>query len=222
MTVQSKQPASSVGEAVRPRLKGVSHAVAMVAAIPIGAWLVARAPTPGSRLATVVYVVTMAGMFAVSAAYHLGRWQPRPRRLVKTVDHVAIFCFIAGSYGPLGVLLLSRPAATAWLGGLWVGAAAGSIVKVRTLDRLGGPADALYGVLSGSVLLLLPALVSRLEPAHLGLLLVGLAWYALSSLCLISRRPDLWPATFGYHEWAHLCVVGGVASHIGFHVMLFR
>jgi hemolysin III len=216
MSVEVAEPAP------RPRLKGVSHALASLAAVPAGGWLIAQAPNTGSRVATVAYVVTMITMFAVSATYHRFRWPPGQRRVIKAVDHMAIFGFIAGSYGPLGVLRLSPPAAATWLGALWVGAVVGSLVKFRTLDRLGGPADLLYGVLSGSVLLLLPALGQRLEPAELALLLGGLACYGLSSACLMTRRPYAWPATFGYHECAHLWVVGGAAIHIAFYAMLFR
>lgn len=210
------------GLAQRPRLRGASHAVAALAAIPAGAWLIDRAPTASSRAASVIYVVTMTAMFAVSGAYHLGHWSARSLRLLKAADHVAIFCFIAGSYGPLGVLTLSERAGTGWLGLLWIGALAGCVIKVRGLDRLGGPADALYGLLSGSALLLLPALVTRLEAPELGLLLAGLACYGLGSLALITQRPDPRPATFGYHEWAHLWVVGGVLSHFLLYAILFR
>jgi hemolysin III len=211
-----------VGTQPRPRLRGASHALAAVAAIPAGVWLVRQAPSTCSRLATVLYAVTTTSLFTVSAAYHLGRWIDGSRRRLKAADHVTIFCFMAGSYGPLGVLRLSAPAAGAWLGALWLGALVGGVVKVRTLDRLGGPADLLYGVMGGSALLLLPALVHRLDKPQLVLLVGGLLWYGLSAYCLKSRRPDPWPRTFGYHECAHLCVVGGALTHVAFYAMLFK
>lgn len=207
---------------VKPRLRGTSHAVAAVAAVPVGIWLIARAPSTPARVAAVVYAGTMIAMFGMSAGYHLGRWYGQSRRIAKAADHVTIFCFIAGSYGPLAALRLSGPVAAGWLGALWAGVLAGSLVKIRTLDRLGGPADLLYGVLGVSVLPMLPALAPKLTAVHVSLLLGGLAWYGLSSLALMTRRPDPWPATFGYHEVAHLCVVGGVASHVTLYAMLFR
>ncbi len=212
----------SVEVSARPRLRGASHALAAVAAVPAGVWLVGRAPSAASRLAAVVYAVTATALFAVSALYHLGRWNGAARRRAKAADHVTIFCYMAGSYGPLGVLRLSEPAAATWLGALWVGALVGAVVKVRTLDRLGGPADALYAVVGGSAILLLPAFVHRLTGAELALLLGGLLCYGLSAYCLKLRRPNPWPATFGYHECAHLWVVGGAVSHVAFYAMLFR
>lgn len=212
----------SLDLAVRPRLRGASHALAAVAAMPAGAYLIAQAPSPGARVATVAYAVAAVALFAVSATYHLSRWTGASRRMAKAADHATIFCFIASSYGPLAALRLSGAVAAIWLGALWLGAVVGAVVKVRTLDRLGGPADALYGVISGSVILLLPAFVRRLSGPELALLLGGLVCYCLSAYCLTSRRPDPWPATFGYHECAHLWVVGGVASHFAFYAMLFR
>lgn len=215
-------PVASSLLAVRPRLRGVSHALAAAGSVPIGIWLIPRAPTAGGRWATAVYALCMTAMFTASAGYHLGRWSGRSRRRMKAADHVAIFFFIAASYGPLAVHGLSGRAGTIWLCALWIGALLGSVVKVRTLDRSGGPADLLYGILSGSAILLLPALVTRLDGVEIGLLLGGLLFYGASSYTLISRRPDPWPTTFGYHEWAHLCVVGGVLSHVVCYAMLFR
>ena len=207
---------------VRPRLRGASHALAAAASLPAGAWLIGQAPTTASRLATGIYAVTMIAVFAASATYHLGRWAGRSRRAAKAADHVAIFCFTAASYGPLGVLRLSELTAAVWLGALWVGVVVGAVVKVRTLDRLGGPADLMYGLIGGSSVLLLPTLVHRLTTLELALLVVGMLCYALSAYCLKFRRPNPWPATFGYHECAHLWVVGGAVSHTVFNAMLFR
>ena len=210
----------STAPAVRPRLRGASHAVAAVASIPVGIWLIGLAPSPGSRVVIAIYAVALTAMFAVSAAYHLGRWSAPSRRAIKAADHVTIYCFIPASYGPLAVLVFPGPVAAVWLGVLWTGAIVGSVVKVRMLDRLGGPADVLYGVIGGSVVLVVPALVTRLGAGQLALLLGGVAFYGLSALSLRARRPDPWPRTFGYHEWAHLCIVAGAASHVAFNATL--
>jgi hemolysin III len=196
--------------------------VAALAAAPVGGWLVTASPPGRVRVATVVYAVTLTAMFAVSALYHRRRWTGRARRRMKAADHVAIFCFIAGSYGPLDTLTLSPPAAAGWLGALWLGAIGGSVVKLRLLDRLGGPADVCYGVLTWSGLLILPALASRLGAADLGLLLGGLAVYSLAAAVLGRRRPDPWPRTFGYHEVAHALTVAAAACHVVLYARLFR
>lgn len=208
--------------ALRPRLRGVSHAVAAVVALPAGGWLIGRAPTAGLRTATAGYALTLVAIFSVSGAYHCGRWMVAARRRMKALDHVTIFCFIAGSYGPLALLVLSPTAATVWLGALWVAAGLGGRVKLRALDRLGGSADVWYGACTWWALLIAPALVSALSPPQLGLLFGGLALYSLGAACLGLRRPNPWPGTYGYHEVAHLLSVVGAACHFALYAELFR
>ena len=42
----------------------------------------------------------------------------------------------------------------------------------------------------------------------------GVVLYTLGARVYAARRPDPWPATFGYHEVFHALVVGGVALHL--------
>lgn len=205
----------------RPRLRGALHLAAAVIAVPAGGYLVARAPAGAARVATVVYVTVMTGMFSVSAAYHRGRWTPGARRRVKALDHVMIFAFIGGSYGPLAVSALPPSTAMVWLGTLWVGVVAGCVVKLRRLDLLGGPADVWYGVLTWWSVLVLPPLAGRLSGGELALLFGGLAIYSIAAAALGSRRPDPRPATFGYHEVAHAVMLLGTTCHYLLYLRLF-
>src|SRR5207244_12442251 len=43
--------------------------------------------------------VTLVMMYASSTAYHASR-EPRPRRILRIIDHVAIYLLIAGTYTP--------------------------------------------------------------------------------------------------------------------------
>jgi hemolysin III len=206
-------PASAVILPVRPRLRGALHAVAAVLAAVAGVAITLRAGDSFSRGAGIAYGVTMTAMFAVSAGYHRGRWSPAARRRMKALDHTTIFCFIVGSYAPLAALVLGPRGRLAFLGSLVVVAAAGVVVKVRTLDRLGGPADVLYGVAAWWGLWTVVPAVHALSPPDLALALGGLVCYSLSAGVLGRRWWDPAPDTFGYHEVAHAVMLLGAICH---------
>lgn len=98
--------------AVKPRMRGWIHTYAVgVAAIAV-AVLVAFSATVSATAgwSTLVYGVTVCGIFGISAVYHRVTWQSaRTRIRMKRADHSMIFLFIAGSYTPFA--LLGCPAA---------------------------------------------------------------------------------------------------------------
>ena len=92
---------------LRPRLRGVSHEIAVFVFAVLGAVLVATAPTPRATLAAVIYSVSIVLLFGSSAIYHRVKWATaRGRTMMRRVDHSMIFVLIAGSYTPFA---LARP-----------------------------------------------------------------------------------------------------------------
>jgi hemolysin III len=59
----------------------------------------------------------------------------------------------------------------------------------------------------------MPELVAALDGWQLLLIVLGGALYSFGALCLATRRPDPFPATFGYHEIWHVLVVLACACH---------
>ena len=203
------------------RLRGRLHQVCAVAAVPAAVSVARLGRTPEARRAGTAYGTGLVAVFAVSAAYHRGRWGPSAKRAVKALDHTAIYAFAATSYAPLGLVLPLGPRrllrATAW-----TAAAVGSAVKAVRLDRDGGLADALYLVTGWAGLLVLPSLVRGLALAERALLLGGGAVYTAGAAVLVRRRPDPAPAVFGYHELGHLVMLGGTVLHYRLHRSLLR
>ena len=65
------------------------------------------APTGLARAAALVYGVGLCSLFAASGLYHRWRWNPRWRPLLRRIDHSTIFIFIAASYTPVALLVLT-------------------------------------------------------------------------------------------------------------------
>lgn len=193
-------------------LRGRLHQACAVLAVPAAVRVLRAARTPVARRAARSYAAGLVSVFAVSAAYHRGRWSPAARRRVKTLDHAAIFGFAAVSYAPLALALPSRQRRLL-LGTAGSGAVVGSVLKARRLDVPGGPVDVLYLVVGWAGLLVLPSLVAALSASQLALLLGGGVVYTTGALVLVRRWPDPVPAVFGYHELGHLVMLGGTVLH---------
>jgi hemolysin III len=197
----------------KPRLRGVFHQYAFFVSLASGTLLVLLAATTRASVAAAIYAVSVSALFGVSALYHRVTWTTAARRRLRRLDHAMIFLLIAGTYTPVGLLVLNGTLATVVLGVVWGGAVAGTVLELvwRGAPRwLGGT---VYLALGWVAVVAMPQLFARLGTAG-GLLIVagGLA-YSVGAAVYALRRPDPVPAVFGYHEVFHLLVIAGVAAH---------
>lgn len=200
---------------VKPRLRGWLHFWAFVASIASGAVLVALAAMHSSRavVGTSVYALTVSLLFGTSALYHRLAWAERGRSMMKRLDHSMIFVFIAGTYTPFALLALPERTGTIVLAVVWGGALAGIVMRQAWLTAPRWAIVPLYIALGWVAVFVLPALLHHAGAASLALLLAGGVVYSLGAVVYATRRPDPWPATFGYHEVFHLCTVVAALCH---------
>jgi hemolysin III len=196
-----------------PRLRGVLHAWAFWVALGAAALLVALAGGATARVAAAIYGAGMCALFAGSALYHRWRWDPRWRPLLRRIDHSTIFVFIAASYTPVGLLVLSGTVQWLVLATVWAGALAGVAFSVAWIGAPRPLVAACYLALGWVAVLAAPQLISRLPPAPLALLAAGGLLYTLGALVYAAQRPDPWPRVFGFHEVFHAFVVLAAAAH---------
>lgn len=197
----------------KPRLRGWLHLCAFVAMCVAGPILVSKAPTPGATAALAVYVISVALLFGVSAAFHLKRWSPTARRRMRRADHSMIFVCIAGSYTAVVGLALTGWAQVAVLVIVWVGALVGITLRQVWLAAPKWAIALPYVVVGWCALLVIPQLVRALGGAGFALLLAGGAAYTVGAVVYALKKPDPWPRVFGYHEVFHLCTVVGATLH---------
>jgi len=196
----------------RPRLRGRLHQFAFVVSIPAGVGLVMAARTTTARVAAVVYALSLAGLYGISAAFHLGRWSAAMRRRMDQADHAMIYVLIAGSYTPVALLALDGAWGLAILGVVWT-VAIGGIAVVILWHRVRIVGITLYLTLGWLAVFTLPWLASRLGIAKLTLLLAGGVLYTVGAVVLGRQRPDPHPMVFGYHEVWHAFTVAAGLCH---------
>ncbi len=209
-TLLEPSPAGGVG---RPLLRGWIHIGALAEMSVAGPLLVARAPGAGAATALVVYTLSMVALFGVSAAFHRVRWPPASRRRMRRADHATIFVGIAGTYTAVAALALGGWARLVVLCLVWIGGGVGVAFRQLWLDAPKWAVSLPYVVVGWCALAVVPQLVLGLGAGGSGLVLAGGGAYTAGAVVYALRRPDPWPAVFGYHELFHSCTVVGAALH---------
>jgi hemolysin III len=204
--------AVAIQERPKPRFRGRLHQGAFFASIPLGVFLVLLAPTGRARLATVIYALTLSGLFGVSASYHLGDWSQEAYARMRRLDHSMIFVLIAGTYTPFCLLVLHGTLAVVVLIAVWAGAGIGVATKLYRVD-LHVLSGFMYIVLGWLAVVSFPALLRGLDGPETVLVVLGGLLYTFGALVLALNRPNPWPATFGYHEVWHAMTIAAALCH---------
>jgi hemolysin III len=205
-----------ITEAIKPRLRGVSHQWAFVVFAVLGVVLVLVAPSGRATVAAAIYATTVIAMFGVSALYHRHDWiSVRARRWMRRLDHSMIFLLIAGTYTPFALLVLNGALATAILIGVWAGAAAGIVMNLIWVDAPKWVTALVYILLGWVAVAAFPEMTSEIGAVAMSMVAVGGVLYTLGAVVYAARWPNPSPAVFGYHEIFHVLVIGAAALHYG-------
>jgi hemolysin III len=191
-----------------PRLRGVFHQYAFVAAVIGGAMLVALADGFLERFAVWVYAVALAAMFGASALYHRIPWRSAAARLrARRVDHAMIFVFIAGSYTPFTLLAFDGALRVVVLASVWVGATLGVLLELRWIHAPRWVSAAAYLGVGWVGIIAVPELFPALGVVVALLVVLGGVLYTVGALTYATTWPNPFPAIFGFHEVFHLLVI---------------
>jgi hemolysin III len=202
---------SQVVPDIKPRLRGISHAVAFLAAVPLGFVLIIEAETSRGRIAASVFATAVVGMFGASALYHSPNWSEAPRRWLRRVDHAGIYGLIAGTYTAFGLLALSGYWRWVVLSIVWGGALAAIVFKFAWVDAPKWISAAIGVALGWVGVIVFPQLLHQIGVGASLLVLAGGLLYTAGALVYAFRRPDPRPAVFGFHEVFHVLVIAAVA-----------
>jgi hemolysin III len=207
------EPVAEVVQAVKPKLRGWLHAGAAPLALVGGIVLVSLAPTPLGRLGGAVFLAASVLLFGTSGIYHRGTWQHPWNSILRRLDHANIYIFIAATYTPLALLLVTGASRALLLGITWAAALGGMIFRMCWLTAPRWLYTSLYLLMGWAVVGWLGAFLAAGGPAVLGFILGGGVCYTIGAVVYGRRRPNPWPAWFGFHEIFHACTIAGFACH---------
>jgi hemolysin III len=167
--------------------------------------LAARVVHDGRGAALLVYGASLLTMLVCSAAYNLAAPSDR-QRLLRRLDHAAIFFLIAGTYTPFTVRTADSAALTVTIA-IWAVAvigAAGKLIVPRCFER---SAIVVYLGLGWTVLVGFRPLIGALDPWTIRLLAAGGVLYTVGIAFYLWRG-------YAFHKaiW-HLFVLAAAACH---------
>lgn len=154
-----------------------------------------------------VYGVTLVLLYAASTAYH-GVRIPRAKRVLRTLDHMAIYLLIAGTYTPFALISLRGKLGWSIFGLIWALAAIGVVFKLFFTGSFPRTSTVLYVAMGWLALIAVRQLFAALPARGLALLFAGGACYTVGVLffALDTRH------RFNHAIW-HLLVLAGSVFH---------
>ena len=197
----------------RPALRGWFHVLGLLASLVAGPLLVAEAHNGTQAAGLSIYAASLVILFGTSSSFHRIRWTPRARRVMRRLDHSAIFILIAGTYTGVAAVALHGWAALTILLVVWGGAAAGTVIRQLFLDAPKWANAIPYVVVGWCALIVVPQLVRGLGGWGFALLLLGGLAYTLGAVAYGAKRPNPVPGVFGYHEVFHALTLVGATLH---------
>ena len=204
---------------IREPFNGASHLIGLVLACIGTAALLQTAHGPRKVTAFLVYGSTLILLYAVSSLYHSLYLSNRAHRTFRTLDHIAIYFLIAGTYTPVALVTLHNPLGYTLLGLVWLVALAGIPFKLFFLDAPVWLSTATYLGMGYLALIAVVPLVHAVSWTGFSWLVLGGVAYTVGAIIYSAERPDPFPGRFGHHEIWHVLVMTGSACHFAFMIL---
>lgn len=206
-----------MAEKTKPLLRGHFHQAAFFVALGAGCVLVATAHGKAARMVSLIYSLSLVGMFACSSLYHRINWSSNARMWWRRLDHSAIFLLIAGTGTPICVVGIRGEAGDRLLWVFWAMALAGIFKELFWVKAPKWISAIFYVIMGWAGVPFLSEMSIALGPTNMALMVAGGVVYTVGAVIYAVKRPDPWPRIFGYHEIFHLLVV--IASLLHFIVV---
>lgn len=186
-----------------------THGAGLLLSLAGLAALIAAARTHADSLLLVacsVFGFSLILLYLASTLYH-GIPSPRAKRVLRVLDHSAIFLLIAGTYTPFTLVSLRGPWGWGLFGAVWGMALAGILFKAFATGRLRRLSVVFYLAMGWCVLVALQPLMAALAPEGVRLLFLGGVAYTAGVVFYAWRRLPY------HHAVWHLFVLAGSVLH---------
>jgi hemolysin III len=203
---------SAASEVALPRYRfgdelasSVIHGIGILLSIGALTALVMRTAQAGRAsdvLASAVYGMSLVALYSASTLYHAIRLESA-RRWLRTLDHIAIFLLIAGTYTPFTLIALRGAWGWSLFGMVWSLALLGSALELGMFKRYRRFAVLLYVAMGWIGIVAFRPLLAHLQFGGMVLLLAGGAAYTLGVPFYLWRKLPY------HHSVWHVFVLAG-------------
>ena len=194
----------------------ITHGIGMLLSIGGLAVLVGFASIHGNVwhiTACSIFGATLILSYASSTLYH-SIPLPRAKRILKMIDHSAIYLLIAGTYTPFTLVSLRGPWGWSLFGTIWGIAILGIVLKATVLGKIAGISTAIYLAMGWIVVVAVKPLFNLVESGGLVLLFLGGLAYSAGVIFYAWKQ-----LPYNHAIW-HLFVLLGSLSHY-FAILLY-
>jgi hemolysin III len=195
---------------IEERVNAITHGLGVVLGIVGLILLLIRAFDYQADMLTMtsmtVYGSSIILLFLASTLYH-SITTKKTKRLLKTLDHCAIYLLIAGSYTPFLLVGLRTPLAMGLMTVIWCIALVGIIMKIAFVYQFKRLSLFIYLAMGWLSLIVVYQLAMNIELGGLVLLAVGGVIYSLGVIFYVEKR-----IPYNHAIW-HLFVLAGCVCH---------
>lgn len=187
----------------------ITHGIGLALSVAGFVVLLVLAALRGSALHIVscgVYGATLVCLYTASTLYHSAR-SPRLKRVLKILDHSAIYLLIAGTYTPFTLVLLRAAWGWTLFGLIWTLALLGILFKVWFVDHFKIASATLYLAMGWLVVIALKPVLALVPAGALLWLLAGGVSYTAGVGFYASRK-----LPYAHAIW-HVFVLAGSICH---------
>jgi hemolysin III len=198
---------------IKPKLRGWLHASAIPLSLVGGILLIVFATSTLGRVGGAVYLAASLLLFGTSATYHRFGWGKTGAAILRRMDHSNIYVFIAATYTPLALLLLTGTSRVLLLSLIWAEAILGVLFRILWLGAPRWLYTVLYIGMGWAAVAWIVPLWSAGGPLVIGLIGAGGLIYTGGAVVYALKRPNPWPKWFGFHEIFHTATVLAAGCH---------
>lgn len=190
-------------------LNAVTHGVGVIASILGLIMMVTHALATNrafSLIASLFFGISLILLYSASSLYHALPW-PRIKRTFQTLDHVAIYLLIAGTYTPFTLITLGE--SVGWIGFaiIWSLAAAGITFELATKGRRMKLALVFYLAMGWVAIFVIQDLIELMSREGIIFLFLGGLLYTVGAVFYAWKK-----LPYNHAIW-HLFVLAGSVSH---------
>ncbi len=198
----------------RDPVSGLTHLFSAAAAVlGLAGLLLAGIGQTTKEIAFLIYGLSLVCMFSASAAYHILPTGPKANRILRKIDHAAIYLLIAGTYTPICLSFFSGFWRWGLLGIIWTIALIGVGFKVFVINAPRWITTGIYLAMGWLSIMGIGEILRTMPVGAIAWLVAGGLWFTFGAMIYILKKPNPRPDVFGFHEIWHIFVILGCLSH---------
>lgn len=164
---------------------------------------------------TSIFAFTLVFMYLTSTLYH-SFFFTSYRKLLRIIDHSAIFIFIAGTYTPFTLVALRGNLEWVLLGFVWLFAACGIYFNLHHVEKRKINV-VLYLLMGWISILIVKPLIMHLQPQGILLLSIGGAAYTVGVVFYIWKK-----LIFNHLIWHIAVLIGSLCHFAALYYLIYR